>query len=128
MIRALAFVAVLMATPLIAQDEQSPPPQGNGVQIGSGAILRGLDKVSGEVTDLELRTGESVTFGNIDVTLRECRYPSDRQASEAYAHLTILDMTGATTFFNGWMVASSPALNALDHARYDVWVLRCKQD
>ena len=28
--------------------------------------------------------------------------------------------------FSGWMIASSPALNALDHARYDVWVMRCK--
>ncbi|MEZ5716636.1 MAG: DUF2155 domain-containing protein [Paracoccaceae bacterium] len=27
--------------------------------------------------------------------------------------------------FTGWMVASSPALNAMDHRRYDVWVLRC---
>jgi len=27
--------------------------------------------------------------------------------------------------FKGWMIASSPALNALDHPRYDVWVLRC---
>ena len=27
--------------------------------------------------------------------------------------------------FAGWMIADSPALNALDHPRYDVWVLRC---
>ncbi|MGB0439332.1 MAG: DUF2155 domain-containing protein [Paracoccaceae bacterium] len=27
--------------------------------------------------------------------------------------------------FEGWIIASSPALNAMDHARYDVWVLRC---
>jgi hypothetical protein len=27
--------------------------------------------------------------------------------------------------FSGWMVASSPALSALDHPRYDVWVLNC---
>ncbi|MEC8294787.1 MAG: DUF2155 domain-containing protein, partial [Pseudomonadota bacterium] len=27
--------------------------------------------------------------------------------------------------FRGWMMASAPALNALDHARYDVWPLRC---
>jgi hypothetical protein len=27
--------------------------------------------------------------------------------------------------FSGWMIADSPALSALDHARYDVWILRC---
>ncbi len=28
--------------------------------------------------------------------------------------------------FSGWMFASSPALNALEHAVYDVWVIDCK--
>ena len=28
--------------------------------------------------------------------------------------------------FSGWMFASSPALNALEHPVYDVWVIDCK--
>ncbi|MEO0381372.1 MAG: DUF2155 domain-containing protein, partial [Pseudomonadota bacterium] len=24
-----------------------------------------------------------------------------------------------------WMIASAPALSAMEHARYDVWVMRC---
>jgi hypothetical protein len=28
--------------------------------------------------------------------------------------------------FRGWMFASSPALNALEHPVYDVWVIDCK--
>ena len=28
--------------------------------------------------------------------------------------------------FSGWMFASSPALSALEHAVYDVWVLDCR--
>jgi hypothetical protein len=28
--------------------------------------------------------------------------------------------------FAGWMFASSPALNALEHPVYDVWVIDCK--
>ncbi|MFT5180431.1 MAG: hypothetical protein ACI8S3_000304, partial [Alphaproteobacteria bacterium] len=27
--------------------------------------------------------------------------------------------------FSGWMFASSPALSALEHAVYDVWVVDC---
>jgi hypothetical protein len=27
--------------------------------------------------------------------------------------------------FQGWLIGSAPALHALDHPRYDVWVLRC---
>lgn len=28
--------------------------------------------------------------------------------------------------FTGWMFADSPALNAVDHAVYDVWLIECK--
>ena len=27
--------------------------------------------------------------------------------------------------FSGWMYASSPGLNALEHPVYDIWVIRC---
>ncbi|MBT8471287.1 MAG: DUF2155 domain-containing protein [Marinicaulis sp.] len=30
--------------------------------------------------------------------------------------------------FRGWMFASSPALNALEHPVYDVWVIDCKTE
>ncbi len=90
-----------------------------------GVMLKGLDKVSGEVTDLDLAKGETKPVGRIEVTLGECRYPEDNIAGEGYAWLTIRDPAREVVIFEGWMVASSPALNALDHPRYDVWVIRC---
>ena len=96
-----------------------------GIQA-PGASLRGLDKVSGTVIDLELAIGETAALGRITVTLGECRYPEDNPTGEAYAWLEIDDPLRSSRVFEGWMVASSPALNALDHARYDVWVIRCK--
>ena len=32
---------------------------------------------------------------------------------------------GRQQFFAGWMFASSPALSALEHSVYDVWVIDC---
>lgn len=90
-----------------------------------GVQIKGLDKVSGEVIDLELTRGETKPVGRIEVTLGECRYPEDNIAGEGYAWLTIRDPSRELVLFEGWMVASSPALNALDHPRYDVWVIRC---
>ena len=90
-----------------------------------GVMLKGLDKVSGEVTDLDLAKGETKSVGRIEVTLGDCRYPEDNVAGEGYAWLTIRDPSRDAVIFEGWMVASSPALNALDHPRYDVWVIRC---
>ena len=41
--------------------------------------------------------------------------------------MVITDRNSGATLFDGWMVASSPALSALDDARYDVWVLGCQK-
>ncbi|MEO8243546.1 MAG: DUF2155 domain-containing protein [bacterium] len=90
-----------------------------------GGELRFLDKMTGVVSDHDLSIGQSQVQGKLTVTLDDCRYPSDQPTGEAYAHLTIMDQASADPVFKGWMIASSPALNALDHARYDVWVLRC---
>ncbi|GHE90579.1 hypothetical protein GCM10016455_08730 [Aliiroseovarius zhejiangensis] len=91
----------------------------------TGALLRGLDKVSGMPVDFSMKVGDTVELGKLRVTLGECRYPTDNPSGDAYAWLVIRDGNDDQTTFEGWMIASSPALNALDHQRYDVWVLRC---
>lgn len=90
---------------------------------GTGVVLRGLDKVDGDVVDMTLTNGQATELGRLTVELRECRYP--RGAAEAYAYLTIRDTPSQNIIFEGWMIASAPALNALEHPRYDVWVMRC---
>lgn len=94
---------------------------------GVGANIRALDKTTGEVRDILLANGQSERFGYLQIGLSECRHPDDNAAGEAYAYLTISEETNAAApIFQGWMIASSPALNAMDHARFDVWVLRCQ--
>ena len=90
-----------------------------------GAILRALDKVSGALTDMEFLNGDTKAIGRLEVTLGECRYPAGNPAGDAFAYIVIRDQNDARPTFEGWMIASSPALNALDHSRYDVWVIRC---
>lgn len=90
-----------------------------------GAKLRLLDKLTGALTDMDLSNGQSQTVGRLTVQMDGCRYDPENPAAEAFAHLTVLDSSKPDPVFNGWMTASSPALSALDHPRYDVWVLRC---
>ena len=94
------------------------------VQAESG-VLRWIDRLTGESGDMELARGQSATNGRLTIMLDECRYPADNPAGDAEAHLTISDTTRPEPVFQGWMIASSPALSALDHPRYDVWVLSC---
>lgn len=92
-----------------------------------GGVLRALDKVDGTTEDLELANGSRVAFGRIEVALSECRVPADNPTGDAYGHVTVRDDVLEKDVFDGWMIASAPALNALDHPRYDVWLLRCAQ-
>lgn len=112
-----------------AQDEAAedavPPSE---VALGTGVMLRGIDKVSGYVTDIEIANGEMAEFERLTVELGECRHPFDDAVLDAYAFLTVRDTLSGEEFFSGWMLASSPALSAMEHPRYDIWVLRCKTE
>ena len=93
--------------------------------VADGAILRGLDKVSGNVKDISLYSGDTAVFGSLLVLLKDCRYPINNPAGDAFVRLVINEHPEEKNIFDGWMIASSPALNPLDHVRYDVWALRC---
>ena len=90
-----------------------------------GALLRGLDKVSGEVVDFGIKSAATYLLWKLEVKLSECRYPISNPVGDAFAHLTISQDKSENDLFRGWMIASSPAINPLEHARYDLWVLRC---
>lgn len=116
MTRIALMAALLIASGAAAQQK---------VQSGPGAMLRGLDKVNGQTVDVEMQTGETQDVFGLDVALGDCRYPVDNPTGDAFAYLTVWEKGKADQLFDGWMIATSPALNALDHARYDVWVIRC---
>lgn len=99
--------------------------RGAGTSRAVGAKLRGLDKVTGKTTDITLANGQSFRYGRLDLLLGECRFPQNDPSSDSYAELTITDSMRNQIVFAGWMIASSPALSALDDARYDVWVMSC---
>jgi len=119
-----ALAAVLAALPALGQETPTVEPP-VGVALAEGALVRGLDKVTGQTMDFELDQGESARLGRITITAGECRYPADDPSSNAFAWLTILDDAATEPVFQGWMIAAAPALNALDHVRYDVWLIRC---
>jgi hypothetical protein len=115
MLRALCMALTFAATTAAAAEFDEAP----------GAQLRVLDKLTAKVEDITIARGQSQAFGRMTVQLDACRYPAGNQVAEALAHLTVLNQGEASPRFAGWMVASSPALSALDDPRYDVWVIRC---
>ncbi len=146
----LTFFAMMMVSPVAAQSIfegplptimespldgvlQLPGFQFNGERSansdeGTGAILRGLDRITGVVGDFAMDIGETLQFERLEVTLEACRYPPNDVNKDAFALLKIRDIRDEEDKFHGWMFASSPALSALDHPRYDIWVLTCQID
>ena len=94
-------------------------------------VLRGLDKVTGRAIDINAPAGVPVKFGTLIMTARYCYTVPPEEPPETTAFLQIdEDKRGepAKRLFSGWMFASTPALNALEHSVYDVWVITCKTD
>ena len=116
-LRAFALVLVMFGS-AVAQDTVN-------TKEGDMARLRALDIITGIAKNLEIKVGETLTYERIEITLKECRYPSANKTGDAFAYLIIRDVREESPRFEGWMVASSPALSAMDHPRYDVWVLTC---
>jgi hypothetical protein len=120
MIRILGFCLALML-PVVAVAQSN-------VKTKSGATvqLRALDTITGLVEDIDLAVGDTTVYERLMISVKECRYPSGNISADAFAFLVIRDVRETLPAFEGWMIASSPALSALEHPRYDVWVLRCK--
>lgn len=108
----------------ITQDAEEPGAVSHDV-----VVLRALDKITARITEIELRVGDEAFFGTLSLRAKYCRTRPPIEPPETFAYLEIDDKKrGGQTVrvFEGWMVASSPALNALEHAVYDVWVINCK--
>lgn len=92
------------------------------------ALLQALDKTTARVSRLPIAVGKTESFGGLRITLRACRKAPPLDPPESAAFLEIVEVkSGETsvTVFSGWMFASSPALSAVEHPVYDIWVLDC---
>ncbi|OAM76202.1 glycosyl hydrolase family 5 [Devosia elaeis] len=94
------------------------------------ATFAGLDKITGRITRFDVYIDETVLFGALEITPRACynRPASDTlQRTSAFLEVNQMSLDGTgERIFTGWMFADSPALNAVDHAVYDVWLIECK--
>lgn len=116
---AAALAALALATPALADTIANPVAQ-----------FSGLDKITGRITTFDVYIDETVQFGALQITPRACytRPPTETQRTSVFVEVDQVSLKGSIDrVFTGWMFADSPALNAIDHAVYDIWLLDCKQ-
>jgi hypothetical protein len=94
------------------------------------AEFAGLDKITGRTIKFDAAIGETVQFGALQVTARACytRPPTEPTNTDAFVEVDEVTLQGEIRrIFTGWMFASSPGLNAVEHPIYDVWLTGCAQ-
>ncbi len=124
------LLGVLLALPLAAASAQELSSR-----PGTVLVMRGLDKVTARTEDFEIRIGEEFQFGSLTILPRYCRERPPEETPEIFVFVEIFDRRqdedgiieeGGARVFSGWMFASNPALNPLEHPVYDVWPIDCR--
>lgn len=125
------FGAALVAALFCAQGMPGAAPVPEEMVNRPAAKLQGLDKVTARTSTFTIAVGETKLLGSLRITLRACKENPPVEPPEAAAFLEIVDNKPgeqAESVFSGWMFASSPALSAMEHPIYDVWVLSCSDN
>jgi len=97
---------------------------------GDMVIMQGLDKVTARVSTFQAPLGVTVRFGTLEITVKSCDRTPPEEPPESAVFLEVMEKRPdepVTELFRGWMFSSSPALSALEHPVYDVWVLECER-
>ena len=92
------------------------------------AEFSALDKITARITTIEAPIGRPVQFGTLEILVRSCSKRPPEEPPETTAFVEIKELRPGDNpihLFTGWMFASSPGLNALEHPVYDVWLTNC---
>ena len=115
-----SLAGALLATPATAEN-----------LTGRGAVLQAMDKVTARISKIEAPVGEVVRYGELEIHVKSCRKRPPEEPPETFVFVEIDEIKRGETpvrLFGGWMFASSPALSALEHPVYDIWIVDCIKD
>jgi hypothetical protein len=94
------------------------------------ATLQALEKVAGRVQRIDATVGQQASWARMDIVVRECLRRPSNDVPDSVAFVEVSERRpGADApvqVFSGWMFASSPAISALEHPVYDVWLVDCR--
>ena len=93
----------------------------------TSVLLRSVDKVTGRTSTFEIEIGVPTALNGLQITAQRCLKKPPEETPENAAFLTIEEDKDQSyhLIFNGWMFSSNPAISAMDHPVFDIWVLDC---
>jgi len=127
---AFAFAAAAGAQPAPTASVNIAPPDAQPASAAHPVLeLRALDKITGRASVVLAPLNTPVTFKSLTIVARRCYSTPQTETPETSAFLQIDDHrpdNSEQRIFSGWMYASSPGLNGLQHPLYDVWAITCR--
>jgi len=98
------------------------------------AIIEAVDKVTAENVRFDAPLGKSIRYKGLIYLVKACETTApDELAPDVAAYLQVRTTptdgpspAPSKQIFQGWMFASSPGLNPLQHPVYDAWVVSCR--
>ena len=96
---------------------------------GDFVSLQILDKITSRLENIEIKVGESIKFGSLQIEIFLCIKRPPEEIPENFVLIRINDeiFSGQIEMiYQGWMISSSPSVTPFEHPIYDVWVKDCR--
>jgi hypothetical protein len=123
----IAPLSIMEVPMLDIADEDEDEAALKPMLVGSFSLLH---KVTAKVQKIELLSGQEYAIGDMSLTMHDCVSTPPEEPPETKAFLEISEFKAGRdkALFTGWMFASSPGINAMEHPVFDIWPLACKTE
>lgn len=94
----------------------------------NSAKMQAMDKITGRVNEIIVPVKSKISFGDFSLVLRACKKRPAEETPENFAFVDVADKSFGEdeyNIFRGWLVSSTPGINAIEHPIYDIWLLEC---
>ena len=88
------------------------------------ASLGILNKVTAQVSNIEIASGEEIELYGLKITNKSCHISLPEEKPLIGVYLIIDDIKGDKVF-SGWMIKDLPSISSMEHPLYDIWVNDC---
>ncbi len=118
----LAMAMLVAAAPAFAQ---TPSPPDSWQQRGTAELLL-LDKIRAQPSTLQVKVGQTATFGTLTILVKGCAARPPDLPQDYAAFLEVADSRPSSAGFRGWMLANTPSVSQLEHPIYDLRLVACR--